>query len=360
MGRAAKALIDLAAIRTNYLYAKSLAGGARAVAVIKADAYGHGAARVAQAIEPGVDAFGVACIEEALELRAGGIQKPVLLLEGFFSPDELPIIAEKNFWIAIHSREQIAQLSAAELPAPVTIWLKMDSGMHRLGLAAQHYRQAYQQLRALAQVKEIVLMSHLACADELNSPHAQAQIDCFDYTTAGLQAPHSLANSPATLGWEGLHRQWIRPGLMLYGASPFAKAHPAASALLPAMSLVSEVIAVRDLAPGEAVGYAASFVCQRPMRVGTVAMGYGDGYSRHGGTGTPVLVAGCRTQVIGRVSMDMCSVDLTHIPAAGLGSPVEFWGTGLSINEVASHCETIPYTLLTGVTRRVVRVYQDS
>ncbi|WP_028469184.1 alanine racemase [Neptunomonas japonica] len=357
MGRATRAIIDLSAICQNYRLAKSLTAGADAVAVIKADAYGHGAVRVALSMEPEVPAFGVACIEEAIEIRDAGVQKPILLLEGFFTADELTTIAEKNFWTAIHRVEQIAMLEEAQLVAPVNVWLKLDSGMHRLGLDAPDYRQAYERLQACKNVSDIVLMSHLACADELDKPHTMQQAALFDQTVEGISAPHSIANSPATLAWPALHRDWVRPGLMLYGASPFEASQPNADKLLAAMTLESEVIAVHDLKAGEAVGYAASYVCEENTRVGTVAIGYGDGYSRHAGTGTPVIVNGQRTKIIGRVSMDMCAIDLTGLTNVDVGSKVELWGAQLSVNEVARHCGTIPYTLFTGITRRVPRHY---
>lgn len=357
MGRATRAIIDLSAICQNYNLAKSLASGSDAVAIIKADAYGHGAIRVALAMEPEVPAFGVACIEEAIEIRDAGVKKPILLLEGFFTADELSTIAEQNFWTAVHRIDQITMLEDAQLVAPVKVWLKLDTGMHRLGIDATDFREAYDRLHACENVSDIVLMSHLACADELDKPHTLQQGALFDQTVRGVSAPHSISNSPATLAWPTMHRDWIRPGLMLYGASPFEASQVNADKLLAAMTLESEVIAVHDLQAGEAVGYAASYVCEENTCVGTVAIGYGDGYSRHAGTGTPVIVNGQRTRIIGRVSMDMCAIDLTGLTNVGVGSKVELWGAQLSVNEVARHCGTIPYTLFTGVTRRVPRHY---
>lgn len=358
MGRAAKAIIDLSAILHNYHLAKNLAGGVPAVAVVKADAYGHGAPAVTKAMEPEVDAFGVACIEEAIEIRAAGVTKPILLLEGFFTADELPIIAEQNFWTALHRQEQIDMIEAAQLSNPINVWLKMDSGMHRLGMSPESYREAYDRLMNLPQVDQIILMTHLACADELGNEHTQAQVAAFDQAVEGISAPHSVANSPATLGWPELHRDYIRPGLMLYGASPFESPQDNADQLKAAMTLESEVIAIRELEAGESVGYGAHFVCDKPSRIATVAMGYADGYSRHAGTGTPVMVNGQRASIAGRVSMDMCAVDVTGLSGVDVGSRVEFWGDLLNVNEVADHCGTIPYTLFTGVTKRVPRIYK--
>ncbi|MBT3147154.1 alanine racemase [Neptunomonas phycophila] len=360
MGRAARAVINLPAILNNYRLAKSLAAGAKAVAVVKADAYGHGATRVARFLEADADAFGVACIEEAMELRAAGIKKPILLLEGFFTADELPVIAEQNFWTSLHRAEQVEMIRNTDLSTPINVWLKMDSGMHRLGIEPEHFADTYQQLSSLSQVNEVVLMSHLACADELDSSHTRHQIDTFNSAVIGIDAPHSIANSPATLAWPELHRDWIRPGLMMYGASPFSESVEAASQLQCAMTLETEVIAIHTIQPGESVGYGATFTCERTTKVGTVAIGYGDGYSRHAGSGTPVFVNGQRTHIIGRVSMDMCTVDLTDLQDVSVGSRVELWGSELSVNEVAEHSGTIPYTLFTGVTKRVPRVYIES
>ncbi|MBY4677692.1 alanine racemase [Marinobacterium arenosum] len=358
MSRQARALIDLDAIRANYRLACAQSPQSQAVAIVKADAYGHGATRVAAALEPEVPAFGVACIEEAIALREAGITRPILLLEGFFQPDELPIIVEQNFWTALHSEHQIDQIAALPESAGLHVWLKMDSGMHRLGVAPEHYADAFRRLKALPQVAEVVLMSHFACADELDNDFTRVQIERFRQATEGLDAPVSLANSPATLGWPQARQDLMRPGLMLYGASPFGQPQVEADKLQPAMTLLSEVIAVREIEPGESVGYACTWTADQPSRVGTVAMGYGDGFPRHAKNGTPVLIDGQRSRIIGRVSMDMLTVDLTDLPQAGLGSTVEFWGANLSINEVAPWCDTIPYTLMTCLTGRIPRIYR--
>jgi len=359
MSRQARALINLDAIRANYRLARAQSPDSKAVAIVKANAYGHGAVPVARALEAEVDAFGVACIEEALELREGGITAPVLLLEGFFKPDELQQCIELNFWTALHSEFQIDQI--AELPesAGLKVWLKMDSGMHRLGILPENYRAAYDRLSALPQVDEVVLMSHFACADELDNDATVRQISRFQQAAEGIEAPVSLSNSPATLGWPGAHQDILRPGLMLYGASPYEVAHAEAAKLQPAMALLSEVIAVREIEAGESVGYAATWTAEKTSRVGTVAMGYGDGFPRHARNGTPVLVDGHRTRIIGRVSMDMITVDLTDLPDACVGSTVEFFGDNLSVNEVAGWADTIPYTLMTCLTPRVPRIYSE-
>lgn len=357
MGRAATATINLNAFRENYRLAKSVAPAQQAVAIIKADAYGHGAVKLAFALEDEADAFGVACIEEALELREAGIQKPILLLEGFFTEDELPIISENNFWCALHSLEQIDILARATLSHPINIWLKMDSGMHRLGIMPQHYSQAFEKLKSLKQVADIVLMSHFACADDFTSTITAQQIKCFDEISLALNAPVSIANSAATLGHSDARREFQRPGIMLYGATPFDNPHPLADQLKAVMTLTSEIIAIRDLHPGDGVGYSHRHICKHSTKVGTVAMGYADGYPRHAKEGTPIIVNGQRTHIIGRVSMDMLTVDLTHVKGVKVGSSVELWGDSLPAAEVALYADTIPYTLFTGITRRVHKKY---
>lgn len=356
--RPARALIDLQALRHNYQLARELSG-ARALAVIKADAYGHGAVRCAQALEAEADGFAVACIEEALELRAAGIKAPVLLLEGFFEADELPLIIEHDFWCVVHSLWQLEAIEQARLSKPLTVWLKMDSGMHRVGLHPKDYQAAYQRLLASGKVGKIVLMSHFARADELGCPSSAEQVAVFEAARKGISAQVSLRNSPAVLGWPDIPSDWVRPGIMLYGATPFEEAQSQAARLQPVMTLESKVISVRELPAGEAVGYGAKFVTQRPSRIGVVAMGYADGYPRLAPTGTPVLVAGQRSQLVGRVSMDMLCIDLTDIPQAGLGSPVELWGKNILASDVAIKAGTIPYQIFCNL-RRAPLVYTGS
>ena len=360
MARAATATINLDAIRHNYRLAKSVAPEQQAIAIIKADGYGHGAIKLAEALENEADAFGVACIEEAMELRAAGITLPILLLEGFFAANELEYISNNNLWCAVHSLFQIDQIAAADIATPITVWLKMDSGMHRLGVQPEEYKEAYDKLVALPQVKEVVLMTHFSSADEPELDTTSNQIKLFDETTAGIDAPVSLANSAGTLAHTDARRSWQRPGIMLYGATPFETSQELADQLKPAMTLSSKVIAIRDLQPGDAVCYSCTWVCDKPTRVGTVAMGYADGYPRHAKNGTPVLVNGKPSQIMGRVSMDMLAVDLTDIPDAEVGAYVELWGENLLASDVAKHCDTIPYTLFTGITRRVHKKYIES
>jgi len=356
--RPARAVIDLQALRHNYQLARE-STGAKALAVIKADAYGHGAVRVAQALEGEANGFAVACIEEALELRAAGIRAPVLLLEGFFEADELALIAEHDFWCVVHSLWQVEAIEQAALAKPINVWLKLDSGMHRVGLHPTDFQPAYRRLLTTGKVARIVLMSHFARADELDSPRSDEQLAIFEAARQGLSAEISLRNSPAVLGWPNIPSDWVRPGIMLYGATPFDHPQALADRLQPVMTLQSKVICVRELPAGEPVGYGGAFVAERPTRVGVVAMGYADGYPRQAPTGTPVWIDGQPSQLLGRVSMDMLCVDLTHLPGAGLGSDVELWGRNIRVSEVAARAGTIAYQILCNL-RRVPRLYSGA
>ncbi|MFY0665581.1 MAG: alanine racemase [Natronospirillum sp.] len=359
MARNAIATVHLDAIRHNYQLAKAQAPNAQAAAIVKANAYGHGAVRVAQALANDVDCFGVACIEEAIELRVAGIKQPILLLEGFFHADELPLIDQHQLWTGLHTDEQLAALQAyaPQLRHPLTVWVKLDSGMHRLGFAPERAAALHATVSALPNVADIVMMTHFARSDEPEQDQTPEQIRRFESVLESLNCPISLCNSAGVMAWPQAHGQWLRPGMMLYGATPFVSANAVADQLQAGMTLTSEIIAVRDVAAGESVGYGATFTCDTPRRIGTVAMGYGDGYPRHAKNGTPVLVNGQRTALAGRVSMDMLTIDLTHLPAAKIGDTVTFWGPELPAAEVAPWCDTIPYTLVTCLTPRVKRVY---
>ncbi len=353
--RPARALIDLKALRHNYQLARGLTG-ARALAVIKADAYGHGAVACARALETDADGFAVACIEEALELRQAGIGRPILLLEGFFEAAELSLIDQHDLWCVVHAAWQIEAIEQARPSRPLTVWLKLDTGMHRVGFHPSAYQDAYRRLMASGKVARIVLMSHFSSADEPDSPRNEVQLATFAEASAGLDAPISLCNSPGLLRWPQMAlRQrpddYVRAGLMLYGATPFEFDQAQAARLQPVMTLESKVIAVRELPPGEPIGYGARFVTERPTRVGVVAMGYADGYPRHAPSGTPVSVGGRPSRLIGRVSMDMLTVDLTDLPEAGLGTRVELWGREVAASEVASLAGSIPYQLFCNLKR---------
>lgn len=355
MTRAAQAQINLYALRHNLQRVREVAPQSRVMAMVKANAYGHGMVRVACVlVDAGVDALGVASIDEAMMLRDAGITAPITLLEGFFEPAELMLIQQHGFDIVIHHPAQLAILEATPLATPVTVWLKVDSGMHRLGFAAEQVSQAWHRLAACRNVRGSVrLMTHLASADDLASPQTPQQFACFNAATAEIKAGRSIANSAAILAWPQTHDEWVRPGIMLYGASPFINDTAIAHDLKPVMTLTSKLIAINYYKKGDAIGYAASWVCPHDMPVGVVAMGYGDGYPRHAVSGTPVLVNGQRVPLIGRVSMDMFSVDLSSQPQACIGDAVTLWGDGLPVEEVARCASTISYQLLCGVTQRV-------
>lgn len=357
--RPTRAVIDLDALRHNLQVTRRVAPYSKVLAVIKADAYGHGAVVCAEALGPRTDGFGVATLDEALELRTAGVRHPVVLMAGFFEADELPTLSEQRLDPVIHSPWQVEQLLEASIEAPVRVWLKLDTGMHRLGLTADEFRTAYARLRQAPQVEDVVLMTHFADADETSNRETAAQFERFQQTTSGLEGAQSLANSAAILAWPETHGDWTRPGMMLYGWSPLDRPTPACDELQPVMRLESSVIALHRLEAGETVGYGSRYLCSRPTLIGVVALGYGDGYPRTAPDGTPVLVNDRRCTVAGTVSMDFITVDLTGAEETRVGDPVELWGPSLSANEVATHCGTIAYELLTRVSSRVPRHYVE-
>ena len=359
MTRPAVALIKLDAFRHNYRVAKQTHGG-KALAVIKANAYGHGAVQCAKAIENEADGFAVACLEEAIQLRNAGIRNPILLLEGFFEAAELPEIVANDLWIVIHAQWQIDILLDAKLAKPVQVWLKMDSGMHRVGLSPAEYPLAYMRLAEHVNVAKIVLMSHFANADNINSQHTAQQIEAFKNTVSRLHsqaytADFSLANSSAILGWPQASGNWSRPGIMLYGADPLMAMD---TKLRAVMQLTSQIISIRHIKKGESIGYGSIFTAPRDTIVGVVACGYADGYSRSASNLAPAAVDGVLTKLIGRVSMDMLFVDLTDVPNAMIGSHVELWGDLVLANDVAKAAGTIAYELFCNV-KRVQFKYTD-
>jgi len=352
MTRPAAAHIDPGALVANLARVRSLAPQSRIIAIVKADAYGHGLLRVARALGE-ADALGVAGLEEALVLREAGIARPVVLLGGPFEAAELGDIARHGLEPVVHADRQLQWLEQASLPRPVPVWLKMDTGMHRLGFAPEAFGAAYGRLQASANVAGIRLMTHLACADERDHPLTDKQLSLFASATRAYEGERSIANSAAVLARPDAHADWVRPGLMLYGASPFADSSARDEGLQPVMSLRTELVAVNRFKKGDSLGYGATWTCPEDMAVGVAAIGYGDGYPRHAPGGTPVLVAGRRAPLVGRVSMDMISVDLRGCPEAVPGSPVELWGKDLPVEEVARSASTIPWQLLCGVTARV-------
>ena len=354
MARPAYARIDLDALRHNYRLARQLHGG-RALAVLKANAYSHGAAACARALAGLADGYAVAFLEEALVLRRAGIDAPILVLEGLFEAGELELAQAHGLWFAVHQESQLRMVEAGRQRG-LNVWLKLDSGMHRAGFAPAEMAAAHARLLASGRVDQITLMTHFARADEPEAQATAQQIAAFDAATAGLCGEHSLCNSAGLLGWPGARRDWARPGILLYGADPMPRA---GHGLRPVMTLGSEIFAVRWLQPGEALGYGGGYVAQRPTRVGLVAMGYADGYPRTAPAGPPVAVDGRPARLIGRVSMDMLTVDLSDLPGAGMGSAVELWGAQVDVNAVAQAAGTIAYELLCNVKRVPLR-YTES
>ena len=365
MSRPAIAHIRLDAFRHNYRVAKQQHGG-NSLAVVKANAYGHGAIKCAKAISNEADGFAVACLEEALELRKAGIKNPILLLEGFFEMAELAEIVANDLWLVLHAQWQVNQLLASKLTKPVQVWLKLDSGMHRVGLSPEQYISAFERLNQHANISKIVPMSHFANADNLNSSHTLQQLALFQHTVQSTKnhslQDASLANSAAVLGWPQVftphpQKHWSRPGIMLYGAHPI-DTHLHNQSLRPVMQLSSQIISIKSIHQGDSIGYGSIFTATRDMLVGVVACGYGDGYPRST-IGAPVAVNGQITTVIGRVSMDMLMVDLTHITATHVGSSVELWGDQVQANAVAKAAGTIAYELFCNVKRVQFR-YSDT
>lgn len=357
--RRPQAIIDLKALSHNFDCVKQLAPDSKVLAVLKANAYGHGMLTVAQALKQ-ADALGVARIDEALALRAGGITKPIVLLEGFFHADELQQVVASNLQLIIHHRDQAEALLAAELDAPVRVWLKIDSGMHRLGIYPHEFTELYQRLIQSSNVQgPLRLMTHFASSDELQNSATARQIQLFQQTIAHSDGETTLANSAAILNWPQSHGDWIRPGLMLYGVSPMAQNNGADHQLQPVMTLCSSVIAVRDVKAGDAVGYGGSWIAAHNTRMAVVAIGYGDGYPRGAGNNADVLINGKRLPIVGRVSMDMITVDIGNEPVA-VGDNVVLWGADLPVEELARRVDTIPYELLCNITSRVQFSYIHS
>ena len=352
MHRRTTAIIDLEAIRANLALALAQAPSAKAMAVIKANAYGHGMLEVAAGLESMAAAFAVATIDEALALRAAGVGKDVLVLEGVTSADAVREAEAAGLTIMINSREQ-AEMALA---SSVRVWVKVDTGMHRLGIQPSDLAEVLDRMQR-ATVSVDVVCTHLACADDLDNALTSRQIDAFRACTNGCGLPRSIANSAGILGWPDSHAEWIRPGIMLYGSSPFIADD--VPGLRPAMTFEAEVIAVREIPEGDSVGYGARWTASRPSRIATLAAGYADGYPRHAPNGTPTYVNGHVAPIAGTVSMDMITVDVTDIPGVAVGDAVELWGGHVSVNEVATRAGTISYDLLTGVSSRVPRLYRS-
>lgn len=353
MSRATCATIHLGALRHNFLRLRELAEGARIMAVVKADGYGHGLERVARVLDA-ADAFGVACIADGQRLRAAGVRQRIVLLSGI---DEAADIAEMHrlgLELTIHHASQIDWLTADRDPRPLKIWLKIDSGMHRLGFAPDAVHAARARLLALPNVdRDIGMMTHFANSDAFGDAQTTAQIDCFESITAKIPGARTLSNSAAVLGWPQARGQWIRPGGLLYGISVVPRKCGADFGFRPAMTLSSKLIAINHIRQGEPIGYAATWTCPEDMDIGVVQIGYGDGYPRSAESGTPILINGRRASIVGRVSMDLITVDLRAHGDARVGDPVILWGYDLPVEEIAAQAGTIGYELVCGMTRRV-------
>ena len=353
MSRATFATIHLAALRENLRRVRQLAPHSRIMAVVKADGYGHGLERVAHALAS-ADAFGVATLDDAQRLRAAGLSNRIVLLEGFDEPSDLAEMRRLRLESIVHHSSQIEILEHDRDPRPLKVWLKVDSGMHRLGFAPDAVASAWQRLRRLPQVeREIALMSHFASADVPGDVATPAQIERFTRTCMGMDAERSLANSAGVLLWPQAHADWVRVGGLLYGISAVEGRCGEEFGLHPAMSLSARIIAINTIAAGERVGYAGAWQAPQDMRIAVAAIGYGDGYPRHAATGTPVLLRGRHASVVGRVSMDMITLDLREHDDAEVGDTIVLWGRGLPVETVAACSETIGYELVCGMTRRV-------
>ncbi|MBR5965212.1 MAG: alanine racemase [Treponema sp.] len=322
--------------------------GARALAVVKANAYGHGAVQCAQALAPIADGFAVAFVEEALVLREAGIAAPILVLEGAFDGEDWRAAHAHKLWLVVHQESQLRALEEQTFAQPLPVWLKCNTGMNRVGFNADAIARAHQRLKACAQVSDITLMTHLARADEPQESATSEQITLFDHATHALEGARSLANSAGILAHPAARRDWARPGIALYGSNPLPSADVD---LRPVMTLESRVFAVRELAAGAPLGYGARFHAPHPMRIGLVAAGYADGYPRSAPDGTLVAVDGRPARLVGRVAMDMLTIDLTDLPEAGIGSRVELWGKQIPVDSIARAVGTISYELLCNAKR---------
>jgi alanine racemase len=348
------ATIDTGALRHNLQVVRQWAPRSRVMAVIKANAYGHGLLVVARALES-ADAFAVARVDEGLRFRQAGIKTPTVLLEGVFDGGQLEAAAAAGFELVVHTAEQVELLRAAPPGATFKVWLKLDTGMNRLGFKGRAFAVAHAALSALPAVQSPVnLFTHLSSADDPELPTTPNQLARFSAATASLSGERSIANSAGMLSYAQAQADWVRPGLLLYGASPFFGSIGADYGLQPAMTLHSQVIAVKDLEVGERAGYGGDWTAQRPTRLAVAAVGYGDGYPRSLASGSPVLVNGERVPLAGRVSMDMIGIDVTGMTTSPqLGDPVTLWGEGLPVEEIAVWADTIPYELLCGISQRV-------
>jgi len=358
-GSITRAMINLKALKHNQQVLQKKAPNSQILAVVKANAYGHGMVRIAQTLS-GIHGLGVARLNEALMLRESGITTPIVLLEGFFHADDLPTLVAHNLQTVVHSPQQLDAIIASKLNTPLQVWLKLDTGMHRIGFHEDEFDLAYQALKKSKNVLQPTnLMTHFNCADEVDSNLTAMQFECFQSHIKSDSGLHSVANSAATLAWPNTHSDIIRPGIALYGVSPFSDKVGTDFNLQPVMTLKSQLIAIRQHQAGESVGYGAKWTAKKTTTLGVVAVGYGDGYPRMAPEGTPVLVNGRLVPIVGRVSMDMLTVDLGMNNTDQVGDDVTLWGEGLPATDVAQHIGTIAYELVTKLTSRVALQYEQ-
>ncbi len=355
--KAATAVIDRLALRHNLQRIRQLAPQSRVVAVVKANAYGHGIVEAAQSLQE-ADYYGVARLSEALVLRASGITKPILLLEGFFEASDLPLLVANAIDTAVHSEEQLLALEQAQLSSPLNVWMKLDTGMHRLGVRPDVAEAFYQRLTACHNVAQPVnIMSHFSRADEPQVTYTTEQLSCLSQFMADKPGMKSIAASGGILLWPAAHLDLVRPGIVLYGVSPLSDGDACDFGLRPVMTLTTSLIAVREHQAGEPVGYGGIWVSGRDTCLGVLAIGYGDGYPRDIPSGTPVLINGRQVPIVGRVSMDMVSVDLGPDANDRVGDEAILWGADLPVEQIAAAAKMSAYELITRLTPRVEREY---
>ena len=355
MSRNTIASIDLAAIRHNLGVVRKLVPGSKIASVVKADGYGHGITRVVGALQDS-DLLAVATSGEAAALRNGGWTGRLLMLEGYANVDEYELARFLNAETVVHHQSQLEMLRQRGWTTGNRVWLKLDTGMHRLGFPLEDVRAVFSELETVAGTGAVTLMSHFACADETTNPQTRLQIQRFDESIQGLDADHSLANSAGILNFPQSHRDLVRPGILLYGISPKPSQPASEFDFRPAMTLSCELVAINQCHKGETIGYGATYQCPEDMRIGVAAIGYGDGYPRHLRNGTPVLVNGRQAKLAGRVSMDLITLDLRGHDDAATGDTVVLWGEGLAVETVAPWADAVPYELICGVTGRVPRI----
>lgn len=343
--------LNLDALRHNVKRIRDIAPQSKLLAMVKANAYGHGLLPIAKALASRIDGFGVSCSEEALYLRQAGLKQRIVLMEGLFSEDEVSLLTDYKLDTVIHDHNQLYLLSKHPLPRKVNVWLKINTGMNRLGFSPSDFDTVLNTLSHYTGLNLVCVMTHFSNANKVNDTTTKNQLKLFDQTLKGYKFPTSVANSAAILGYPKTHTDWVRPGLMLYGVSPFSNSSGAHDELKPVMTLKSEIISIHQLEKGDKVGYGGTWIAPKPLRVGTVAIGYGDGYPHCAQSGTPILVNGKLTELVGQVAMDMLTVNLSNQLEAKIGDPVVLWGADLPIEQIAESTSSFRYELLCGINR---------